>query len=154
MIISLSQPKKPDKAMTMKHLRVFLFALLLLASPLLQGNITVSSYHFLDPDPDLHALAKRILFCSWTPSLFFYPYLKFLCRLSVLFIVSIDWIEIDLIWLFGDFVDISMVMLARILLCFCHSSSLLIYWLIWYFFFVCFNLLFKVTFDLMFCFAN
>jgi len=48
----------------MKHLRVFFFAFLLLASPLLQGNITVSSSHFLDPDPDLHALAKRILFCS------------------------------------------------------------------------------------------
>jgi hypothetical protein len=135
----------------MKHLRVFFFALLLLASPLLQGNITVSSSHFLDPDPDLHALAKRILFCSWTLSLFFFSYLKFLCRLSILFIVSMDWIEIDLIWLFGDFVDIWMVMLARILLCLCYSSSLLIYWLT-----SCFFLYVLICFwkwNLTWCFA-
>lgn len=101
-IISLSQPKKPDKEITMKHLRVFFFALLLLASPLLQGNITVSSSHFLDPDPDLHALAKRILFCSWTLSVFF-----FFSEILVSFISSfyrvnrLNWDRSDLvIWRF------------------------------------------------------
>jgi hypothetical protein len=88
----------------MKHLRVFFFALLLLASPLLQGNITVSSSHFLDPDPDpdLHALAKRILFCSWTLSVFF-----FFSEILVSFISSfyrvnrLNWDRSDLvIWRF------------------------------------------------------
>lgn len=95
-IISLSQPKKPDKAITMKHLRVFFFALLLLASPLLQGNITVSSSHFIDPDPDLHALAKRILFCSWTLSLFFF--LIWNSCVVYQFFLSCQSIELRSIW--------------------------------------------------------
>lgn len=139
MIISLSQPKKPDKAITMKHLRVFFFALLLLASPLLQGNIIVSSSHFIDPDPDLHALAKRILFCSWTLSLFFF--LIWNSCVVYQFFLSCQSIELRSIW-FGY---------LEILLCFCHSSSLLIYWLTRCFFL--YVLIFFSKWNLTWCFA-
>ncbi|KAI5577450.1 hypothetical protein POPTR_009G129800v4 [Populus trichocarpa] len=48
----------------MENLRFFFFALLLLVSPLLQGNLTFSSSQFLDPEPHTHA--KLLLVFLWS----------------------------------------------------------------------------------------